>query len=127
LEAEGRRMRPAARIREDVGRAFQALGPEGADGLMGDAVRWLDAAAPKAEGLLAEPLAALGRALTELGEASQGVERALEGLDHDPRHLEAGEDRLFPIRAAAAQHAGAADDRGAFAAAMRGQHRLLVA
>lgn len=125
LDAKRRLMQAAARIREDVGRAFQALGPEGAEGLMGDAVRWLDAAAPKAEGLLDEPLAALGRALTELGEASQGVERALEGLDHDPRHLEAVEERLFAIRAAARKHAVAADDLGAFAAAMREKLGLL--
>ena len=33
----------AARIREDVSRAHAALGPEGAEGLMTDAARWLDA------------------------------------------------------------------------------------
>ncbi len=125
LDMRRRLMQAAARIREDVARAYQALGPEGAEGLMGNAVRWLDVAAPRAEGMLDAPLAALGRALTELGEASQGVERALEGLDHDPRELEAVEERLFAIRAAARKHGVAADDLGAFTSEMRAKLGLL--
>lgn len=125
LDARRRLMQAAARIREDVVRAFQALGPEGAERLMGDAMRWLDAAAPRAEGLLDDAVGALGRALTELGEATQGVERALEGLDHDPRELEAVEERLFSIRAAARKHGVAADDLGALAGDLRRKLGLL--
>ena len=75
LDTRRRQMQAGARIREDVARAAQALGPDGAERLMADAMRWLDGAAARAEGLLDEALEALGRGLTELGEAAQGVER----------------------------------------------------
>ncbi len=119
LDACRRMSQAGARISEDIARALQALGPNGAEGLMGDAVRWLDGAAGKADGLLDAPLAALGRALTELGEASQGVERCLEALSFDPAELERIEDRLFSIRALARKHGVLADDLGAFAEGLR--------
>ena len=125
LDARRRQMQAGARIREDVARAAQALGPDGAERLMADAMRWLDGAAARAEGLLDEALEALGRGLTELGEAAQGVERALERLAHDPRELEAVEERLFAIRALARKHAVAADDLGGFAGEMRAKLGLI--
>ena len=125
LDARRRQMQAGARIREDVARAAQALGPDGAERLMADAMRWLDGAAARAEGLLDEALEALGRGLTELGEAAQGVEWALERLAHDPRELEAVEERLFAIRALARKHAVAADDLGGFAGEMRAKLGLI--
>ncbi len=127
LDTRRRQMQAGARIRDDVGRAAAALGPEGAERLMADAMRWLEGAAARAEGLLDEALEALGRALTELGEAAQGVERALERLAHDPRELEAVEERLFAIRALARKHGVAADDLGGFADGMRERLGLLDA
>ncbi|MEI2807208.1 DNA repair protein RecN [Albidovulum sp.] len=125
LDTRRRQMQAGARISEDVARAAQALGPEGSERLMADAMRWLEGAAARAEGLLDEALEALGRALTELGEAAQGVERALERLAHDPRELEAVEERLFAIRALGRKHGVAADDLGAFAGEMRGRLGLI--
>lgn len=119
LDTRRRAMQAAERIRGDVARALAALGPEGAEGAMGDAGRWLDAVSERAEGLLDAPIAALSRALIELGEASQGVERALESLNHDPRELEACEERLFAIRALARKHGVLADDLGDFAQGLR--------
>lgn len=119
LDATRRMMQGAARIREDVAKALQALGPDGAEGLMGDAVRWLEAAADRAEGLIDEPVAALGRALTELGEAAQGVETALDRLSFDPHEMERVEERLFAIRALARKHGVLADDLGSFADDLR--------
>ncbi|OYX41128.1 MAG: DNA repair protein RecN [Rhodobacterales bacterium 32-67-9] len=119
LDATRRMMQGAARIREDVAKALQALGPDGAEGLMGDAVRWLEGAADRAEGLIDEPVAALGRALTELGEAAQGVETALDRLSFDPQEMERVEERLFAIRALARKHGVLADDLGGFAADLR--------
>jgi DNA repair protein RecN (Recombination protein N) len=121
LDARRRRMQAGQRIREDIARVLQALGPEGAEGLLCDATRWLDGVAGKAEGLLDEPLAALSRALTELGEAAQGTERALEALACDPAELERTEERLFAIRALARKHGVPADDLGAFADDLRGR------
>jgi DNA repair protein RecN (Recombination protein N) len=125
LDARRRMMQGAARIREDVARAFQALGPEGAEGMMTDAARWLDGAAEKAEGALDEAIGALGRAITELGEAAEGVERALDVLTFDPHELERVEERLFAIRGLARKHGVLADDLGGFAGDLRDRLQAL--
>ncbi|MBC7144945.1 MAG: DNA repair protein RecN [Thioclava marina] len=119
LDSQRRLMQGAAKIREDVARAFAALGPEGAEGAMRDADRWLQGAADRAEGRLDAPLEALERALLELGEATQGVEEALDALDFDPQALEACEERLFAIRALARKHGVLADELGSFAEGLR--------
>ncbi len=116
LDAERRLMQAGQRIGEDVVKAAQALGPgEGAEGRMGDALRWLEGVADRADGTLDAPVEALGRALAELGEAVQGVETALDALSFDPMQLERVEERLFAIRALARKHGVAPDDLGAFA------------
>ena len=127
LDSRRRLMQAAARIREDVARAAQALGAEGAEGMMTDARRWLDGAVDKAEGTLDEGLAALERALTELGEAQQGVDRALDALSFDARDLEEVEERLFAIRGLARKHGVLADNLGAFAADLRARLAALDA
>lgn len=119
LDTRRRAMQGAERIRADVARAAQALGPEGAEGAMLDAVRWLDGAAERAEGRLEAPAAALQRALIELGEAVSGVEAALEAMDFDPRDLEAAEERLFALRALARKHDVLADDLAGLADELR--------
>ncbi|MFM7335615.1 MAG: DNA repair protein RecN [Tabrizicola sp.] len=119
LDARRRLMQGAGRIREDVAKALMALSDEGAEGRMRDALRWLDGAAEKAEGRLDAPMEALNRALIELGEAADGVERALEALDFDPGELERVEERLFAIRALARKHGVLADDLGGFAEGLR--------
>jgi DNA repair protein RecN (Recombination protein N) len=125
LDARRRVMQAAARIQGDVAKALTALTDQGAEGLMSDALRWLEGAADRAEGRLDAPLAALGRALIELREAQGGVEEAREALAHDPREAEAVEERLFAIRALARKHgvppdglAGLADDLRARLAAL---------
>ena len=119
LDARRRLMQGAGRIREDVAKALQALSEDGAEGRMRDALRWLDGAADKAEGRLDGALDALNRALIELGEAQDGVARALEVLDVDPGELERVEERLFAIRALARKHGVLADDLGGFADGLR--------
>ncbi len=104
LDARRRQLRAAERIRDDIARAAAALGPDGAEGPLLQALRWLEAAAPQAEGGLDPALDGLGRVLAELGEASQEVERFLAGLDGDPGELDAVEERLFAFRAIARKH-----------------------
>jgi DNA repair protein RecN (Recombination protein N) len=127
LDAERRLMQGAEKIRADIARAAKAIGPDGAEGLMGEALRWLDGAAGRAEGHLDAPLAALDRALTELGEAAAGVERCLEALAFDPHRLETVEERLFAIRALARKHGVLADDLGGFAAGLRARLKAVEA
>jgi DNA repair protein RecN (Recombination protein N) len=119
LDQQRRLMQGAERIRADIVRAHAALTGEGAEALMTDALRWLDGVADRAAGELDEPVAALGRALTELGEASQGVERCLERLAFHPGDLENLEERLFAIRAVARKHGVAPDDLGSYADDLR--------
>ncbi|MBY0136657.1 DNA repair protein RecN [Paracoccus yeei] len=119
LDIRRRSMQGAERIRADVARALQALGPEGAEGAMLDAARWLEGAADRAEGRLEGPAGALQRALIELGDAVSGVESALEAMDFDPRNLEATEERLFALRALARKHDVLADDLAGLADQLR--------
>ncbi len=115
LDARRRLMQAAARIREDVVRAAQAIGGQGAEAMVSDAMRWLDGAAGRAEGRLDDAIAALDRVMIELGEAQQGVEDALDALVFDPAELERAEERLFALRALARKHGCAPDELGALA------------
>ena len=119
LDARRRMMQAAEKIRADIARAHQAVSDQGAEGMMRDAVRWLEGAADRAEGRLEGAVAALDRALIELGEAQQGVEECLAALDFNPAELEALEERLFAIRALARKHGVLADDLGGFAGDLR--------
>ena len=60
-------------------RALAMLGPDGAEGAMLDATRWLEGAAEQAEGRFDAPLEALSRAIIELGEAFGGVDETAGG------------------------------------------------
>jgi len=119
LDRRRRMMQGAERIREDVARAAAALGRDGAEGAAGDALRWLEGVAERAEGALDAPIAALGRALVELDEAASGVARFLEALRFDPADLEDTEERLFAIRALARKHGVMPDALGDFADELR--------
>jgi len=105
LDRQRRVMQAAARIRDDIGKAGQAMSLDGAEGLLSDAMRWLEDAAPQADGRLETPLEALGRALSELADAQSGVEDALDALNFNPHELEQVEERLFAIRALGRKHA----------------------
>ncbi len=119
LDTRRRSMQGAEKVREDVGRAHGALSGNGAEGAMGDALRWLEGAMSETSGTLDAPVAALERALNELSEAVDGVERSLELLDFNPLELEQVEERLFAIRAMARKHDVAADALGTFATELR--------
>ena len=119
LDARRRMMQGAERIREDVTNGLEAIGLNGAEGRMSDAVRWLDGARDKAEGALDAALDALGRAQVELGEAQAGVEACLDKLSFDPFELETVEERLFALRALARKHDVSPEELPALAANLR--------
>lgn len=119
LDQKRRIMQSAEKIRSDVIRAHEILGPQGAEASMSEAVRWLDGAAEHAEGTLDAPISALSRAMVELDEALDGVSQAIEGLTFNPVELEDTEERLFAIRAMARKHDTLADDLAGFAGALR--------
>jgi DNA repair protein RecN (Recombination protein N) len=119
LDARRRALQAAERIRADLSRAAEALGTGGAEGLMFDAMRRLEAAAEHADGLLDPTIEALGRALTELGEATGALDDALERQEADPGELERVEERLFAIRGLARKHQVAPDALPALAEDLR--------
>lgn len=119
LDAQRRMMQSADKVRVDIANAARALGQDGAENLLGDALRWLEDAAEHTGNRLDAAIAALGRTITELGDASDQVERCLDDLDVDPLELERTEERLFAIRALSRKHGVAADDLAAFAASLR--------
>lgn len=125
LDAARRQMQGAEKVREDVARAFQALSGDGAEGAMGDAMRWLEDAAQQVDGLLDSPIDALGRAFAELGEAVQGIEGALDQLRFDPHELEQCEERLFAMRGLARKHSIVPDDLAKFGEDLRARLKTL--
>jgi len=119
LDKQRRRMQAAEKIGEDISKAYQALGLNGAEGMMGDASRWLADAAEQAEGTLENALASLDRAMTELSEAQSNVETCMDTLSFNPHELELVEERLFAIRGLARKHDVLADELGPFADQLR--------
>ena len=116
LDALRRLMQGAEKVRADIARAHGAIAADGAEGAMRDALRWLEGAADRSDGRLDAPIAALNRALIELGEVQAGVESALAALDFNPADLESLEERLFAIRALARKHGVLPDDLAGHAA-----------
>lgn len=119
LDTVRRKMQGAEKIRGDVARAHSMIGFEGAEGVIGEAIRWLDGVSAQAEGQLDAPLARLSRALEEMGEASAGVENCLDNLEFNSTDLENCEERLFAIRALARKHNVTPDELGVFAVELR--------
>ena len=107
-------MQSSARIREDVAKAQTALAREGAEGLVGDASRWLDGALETAGPHLQAPIAALERVMVELQDAQNGIEACLQALDFNPEELEITEERLFAMRGLARKHQVPIEELGAF-------------
>ncbi|MDA7427518.1 DNA repair protein RecN [Primorskyibacter aestuariivivens] len=127
LDVQRRLMQQAERIRDDITRASAALGTDGAEGAMGDAMRWLEAVADKAEGKLDGALAALSRAMVELDEAARGVEDTAQALVFNPHELEETEERLFAIRGLARKHQVTPEELPDLADTLRGKLEALDA
>ncbi len=119
LDARRRTLRASERIAEDLGRAASALGPEGAEGPLLDALRWTEGASAAADAALDATLAALERTLAELGTAADALAEARAGLVGDPGELERVEERLFAIRGLARKHNVAPDALAGLTADLR--------
>ncbi|MCP1168567.1 DNA repair protein RecN [Limimaricola litoreus] len=127
LDVIRRRMQGAERVRGDVARAHQVISGDGAEGLVSDAMRWLDGAVEAAEGRLDPVIEALTRALDALGEAETGVRDVLDALEFDPRALEAAEERLFALRGLARKHDVMVDELASFTDGLRKRLQALDA
>ncbi len=83
---------------------------DGADAALRSALQRLERVVDKAAGRFDAAEDALGRALIELNEAHLEIERALGGLNLDPKAMEDAEERLFGLRALARKHNVAVDE-----------------
>ncbi|MBX2854763.1 MAG: DNA repair protein RecN [Rhodobacteraceae bacterium] len=119
LDAERRLMKRAERLAEDVSAASETLSGGMVESALMDAARRLQHAAPQAEGVLDATLAAVDRALAELGEAGLRIQEAAQALVVDPARLEQVEERLFALRALARKHNCAVDALPGLAAEFR--------
>jgi DNA repair protein RecN (Recombination protein N) len=125
LDAQRRLMQSAEKIRTDIVRAHEALGLQGAEGLVNDASRWLQGAADKAEGQLDPALTAIEAMMLSLDDAQRAIETCLDALTFDPFALEQAEERLFAIRGLARKHDVLPDDLRGFADDLRGRLAVL--
>ena len=104
LDAKRRMMQSAEKIKDDILKAQNAVGVNGAESLILDAMRWIETASGKSDGPFDDALASLSRASTELGEASGIIDGLVGTLDFDVHELEMLEERLFEIRGLARKH-----------------------
>jgi DNA repair protein RecN (Recombination protein N) len=119
LDTRRRFLQASQRLTGDIVRAGTALGEQGAEQVMLDALRWLEGAAEGVEGRLDGAIDALTRALDALGQAQQEVAACLDSLDADPGELERVEDRLFALRGLARKYGVLPDDLGQHADTLR--------
>ncbi len=125
LDTQRRLMQASEKIRADISRAAEALGLQGAEGMINDASRWLQGVGDQAQGQLDEPLAAIEQAMVALDEAQRGVESCLHALTFNPAELEDVEERLFAIRGLARKHGVLPDDLRDFADTLRARLNVL--
>lgn len=127
LDTQRRLMQAAEKISVDIARAGEALGLNGAEGMVSDASRWLQGVAGQAEGGLDAPLEAIERVMLALDEAQQGIADCMDRLTFDAAALEETEERLFAIRGLARKHSVMPDDLAALADDLRTRLDLLDA
>ncbi|HSG94492.1 MAG TPA: DNA repair protein RecN, partial [Afifellaceae bacterium] len=107
----------AEKIAGDLNEAFEIIaGSASPVPELSSLLRRLDRKAADAPTLLEAPVAALGAALDNLEAMRLGLEEALRAAHFDPRELEAAEERLFTLRAAARKHRTDVDGLAAVAA-----------
>ena len=97
-------LRLFVRHQEDLAKVENALGPEGAENLISQALARLGAISDLDSMRVGEAIDALDRALMEISEAQRHLDEVRLGNETDPREIDRVEERLFAIRAAARKH-----------------------
>ena len=105
LDGERRRLMNGQKLSKAMADAREMIGgDQPAAASLRSATRILEHLQEEAGGHFDAALAALGQAAIEAAEAEAALGEAERGLDLDPRRLEAAEERLFALRAAARKH-----------------------
>lgn len=125
LDTTRRQLQAAERVMEDISKASESLGGQGAEGKISNALNWLEDSALQIEGQLDEAIQGLGRAMAELSDALQAVEASADQLRFNPIDLEETEERLFAIRGLARKYDVLPDDLSNHAETLRGRLETL--
>ena len=107
------RLMAAEKIADDLAAAQNLMNDDGLEGRLAACAQRLSRAADQAltdSAPLAAAVDAIDAALSGLMEATSAVEGAADALGADPTELEAAEERLFALRAAARKHGVAVDE-----------------
>ena len=105
LAAERRRLMNGQKLSKAMADAREIIaGEQPAAASLRSATRILEHVQEEAGGHMDAAIAALGQAAIEAAEAEAALAEAERGLDLDPRRLDATEERLFALRAAARKH-----------------------
>ena len=105
LAAQRQKMMHGEKLLDGMKQAHNELSThKGVETMMRNAMRHLERIAEKADGALDEVIETLDKASEYTSQGIQLLERASQEVDLDPRHLEAIEERLFALRAAARKH-----------------------
>ena len=123
LAAERRLLMSGEKLSQALAKAREAIGGERpAAARLRSAARIVEQIQEDSGGLTDAALAAISRAAIEAAEAEAALADAERGLNLDPRHLEATEQRLFALRMAARKHDTDVESLSALAEEFR--HRL---
>ena len=105
LAIERRRLMNGQKLSKAMADAREMIaGEHPAAASLRSATRTLEHVQEEAGGHMDAAIAALGQAAIEAAEAEAALAEAERGLDLDPRRLDAAEERLFALRAAARKH-----------------------
>ena len=105
LAIERRRLMNGQKLSKAMADACEMIaGEHPAAASLRSATRTLEHVQEEAGGHMDAAIAALGQAAIEAAEAEAALAEAERGLDLDPRRLDAAEERLFALRAAARKH-----------------------
>lgn len=120
LAAERAVLMNAGRIAEEISAAVETIGGEkGAEATLASALKHLARMNEEARKRISVAETALEQAFLLTEDARRGLESFLSELDADPRELEAKDERLFALRAAARKYSVIADDLPRFLADCR--------
>ena len=105
LATERRRLMNGQKLSKAMADARQLIaGEHPVAARLRSATRMLEHVQEEAGGHMDTAIATLGQAAIEAAEAEAALAEAERGLDLDPRRLDAAEERLFALRAAARKH-----------------------
>ena len=104
LDKKRRLIQTSEKIKANVDKAAQILGPDAIEGMMSDAIRWLESVAGELDGQLDAAVEALSASFGSLHDSITEIEKFFEASESNSYDLLAIEERLFAIRGLARKY-----------------------